>query len=501
MQHHAASGPPSRREGNCESGCAQSPLSLSGAGPTEITPASLEQSVRPAAQIGELEPSFSNVIHTKHGAGPAGVNVEAGHAPGEKHPHPTQPKQTLPETAPSQRGGPFASEPDDTQPASADASASDDASTIAGRSSADASGSNDASTIACRSAMPPHPVAPEQMTAANPARRPKDSNFRNRSSDFGSGTVKAYAASAVAAAPPWTPRQAGGGLPMLSPSAGGGMIGSKQSDRGKVARPSSETIGRIGSAPVRRFVATAAPSKVISIPLAHPIARPRFTPSVLREAPTRGSTRAAQPPIKARVTSRSADGSAGDADYGTIGARYATYRRPDPRIASRIHAALGPAGAVLNVGAGAGSYEPIDRAVIAVEPSASMRAQRPSHLPPAVDATAEHLPFPDRHFDASMATFAIHQWCDLRAGLAEMRRVTRGPVVIVTCDPDALDRFWLHEYAPEVTRVEAGRYPPIASIAATLSGRTEVLHVPIPLDCRDGFNEAYYGRPAGTPPR
>jgi hypothetical protein len=195
------------------------------------------------------------------------------------------------------------------------------------------------------------------------------------------------------------------------------------------------------------------------------------------------------------VKSRSADGSAGDADYGKIGACYATYRQPDPRIAVRIHAALGPARTVLNVGAGAGSYEPIDRAVTAVEPSASMRAQRPSHLPPAVDATAEHLPFPDRQFDASMATFTVHQWSDLRAGLAEMRRVTCGPVVILTCDPDALGRFWLHEYAPEVTRVEAGRYPPIASVAAALSGRTEVLHVPIPIDCRDGFNEAYYGRP------
>jgi SAM-dependent methyltransferase len=208
-----------------------------------------------------------------------------------------------------------------------------------------------------------------------------------------------------------------------------------------------------------------------------------------------GSTHPAYTPIKARVTSRSADGSAGDADYGKIGARYAAYRQPDPRIAARIHAALGAAHTVLNVGAGAGSYEPIDRTVIAVEPSASMRAQRPSHLPPSVDATAERLPFPDRHFDASMATFTVHQWSDLRAGLTEMRRVTRGPVVILTCDPDALDRFWLHEYAPEVTRVEAGRYPPIASIVAALGGRTEVLHVAIPFDCRDGFNEAYYGRP------
>ena len=89
----------------------------------------------------------------------------------------------------------------------------------------------------------------------------------------------------------------------------------------------------------------------------------------------------------------------------------------------------------LNVGAGAGSYEPLDRDVTAVEPSASMRAQRSAHLSVAVDAVAEDLPFPDSHFDASMATFTVHQWSDLDAGLAEMRRVTKGPVVVMSCDP------------------------------------------------------------------
>ena len=189
------------------------------------------------------------------------------------------------------------------------------------------------------------------------------------------------------------------------------------------------------------------------------------------------------------------DGSAGDADYGRIGGRYAQYRQPDPRIAASIRAALGSVATLLNVGAGAGSYEPDDLVVTAVEPSASMRAQRRPHLAPAIDAPAEALPFPRGHFDASMATFTVHQWTDLRAGLAEMRRVTRGPVVILSCDPDALEGFWLHEYAPEVTVVEAARYPPIATLVAALAGRTEVRRVPIPLDCRDGFNEAYYGRP------
>ncbi len=192
---------------------------------------------------------------------------------------------------------------------------------------------------------------------------------------------------------------------------------------------------------------------------------------------------------------RRGDGSAGDADYGLIGRDYSRYRRPDPWIAARIAEALGNARSVLNVGAGAGSYEPTDREVTPVEPSASMRAQRPLHLPAAVDATADRLPFPDAHFDASMTTFSVHQWPHPRAGLTEMRRVTRGPIVILTCDPDALDRFWLHDYAPEVTRVEASRYPPLDEIIAALGGSANLREVPIPLDCTDGFNEAYYGRP------
>jgi SAM-dependent methyltransferase len=192
---------------------------------------------------------------------------------------------------------------------------------------------------------------------------------------------------------------------------------------------------------------------------------------------------------------RHQDGSAGDANYGLIGNGYARYRRPDPRIAELITRALGDARTVLNVGAGAGSYEPTDRDVTAVEPSASMRQQRPAHLPEAVDAVAESLPFADGSFAAAMATFTVHQWPDLGAGLAEMRRVTRGPIVILTGDPDDLHRFWLDAYAPEVIAVEARRYPRVETIASVLGHNTQVLPVPIPLDCTDGFNEAYYGRP------
>jgi len=195
------------------------------------------------------------------------------------------------------------------------------------------------------------------------------------------------------------------------------------------------------------------------------------------------------------MAERQADGSAGDADYGVIGSGYARYRRPDPHIAALILEALGDARSILNVGAGAGSYEPTDRMVTAVEPSASMRAQRPSSLSPAVDAVAEALPFGDKSFDAAMATSTVHQWPDLEAGLREMRRVTRGPIVIFTSAPEALQRFWLNDYAPLVLAAEARRHPPINRIVAALGGACEILPAPIPLDCRDGFNEAYYGRP------
>jgi SAM-dependent methyltransferase len=192
---------------------------------------------------------------------------------------------------------------------------------------------------------------------------------------------------------------------------------------------------------------------------------------------------------------RHSDGSAGDANYGKIGVSYSRYRQPDPRIAAQIGQCLGDAKKIINVGAGAGSYEPIDRDVTAIEPSASMRAQRPPHLSQAIDSTAEHLPFADHTFDAAMATFTVHQWADLAKGLQEIRRVTKGPVVIMSCDPAELFCFWLQDYCREALEIEARRYPTIEAIRNGLVGDVEVIPVPIPLDCKDGFNEAYYGRP------
>ncbi|MFD4240495.1 class I SAM-dependent methyltransferase [Streptomyces sp. NPDC058525] len=195
------------------------------------------------------------------------------------------------------------------------------------------------------------------------------------------------------------------------------------------------------------------------------------------------------------MNARTQDGSAGDVDYGTVGSGYSSYRRPDTRIARFIAEALDGAQTVLNVGAGAGSYESAARTVTPVEPSESMRAQRPSSLARAVDAVAEDLPFTDGEFDGSMTLFSVHQWSNVAAGLREMRRVTRGPVVVLTCDPKLVRDFWLYEYAPEVLDTEGRRYPPIEDMAAALSGSGTIQTVPIPLDCTDGFNEAYYGRP------
>lgn len=192
------------------------------------------------------------------------------------------------------------------------------------------------------------------------------------------------------------------------------------------------------------------------------------------------------------------DGSAGDADYGRIGPGYATIRQPDPRIEARVHAALGDARTVVNVGAGAGSYEPADREVTAVEPSAAMRAERPAFRVPAIDATAQALPFPDDSFDAAMASITIHQWPELEKGLAEMRRVARGPVVILTFDPVIPERWWQPVYVPELYEVEARRMPALDRIARALGGEVEIQTIPVPADCIDGFGQAFFARPERT---
>jgi SAM-dependent methyltransferase len=177
--------------------------------------------------------------------------------------------------------------------------------------------------------------------------------------------------------------------------------------------------------------------------------------------------------------------------YDRLGVGYTQVRREDPRLAARIHAALGDARTVVNVGAGTGNYEPRDREVTAVEPSELMIAQRPAHAAPVVRAGAEALPFPDDSVDAAMAVLSDHHWPDRAAGLREMRRVARRRAVVFQFDLRALLDFWLvSEYLTT--------FRPEGSTADGLErhlGVTRVETVPIPHDCRDGFLSAYWRRP------
>jgi hypothetical protein len=179
--------------------------------------------------------------------------------------------------------------------------------------------------------------------------------------------------------------------------------------------------------------------------------------------------------------------------YDTIGTTYTVTRRTEPRIAAQLWAALGDARTVLNVGAGTGSYEPSDREVTAVEPSAVMRAQRPEGAARCIAATAESLPFEDQSFDAAMAFATVHHWQDPIAGLREMQRVARR-VVVFTCEttePSWRRRFWLtRDYLPEVA---ASRDGLATELARAIGARMEP--VLVPWDCVDGFFEAYWRRP------
>jgi SAM-dependent methyltransferase len=181
-------------------------------------------------------------------------------------------------------------------------------------------------------------------------------------------------------------------------------------------------------------------------------------------------------------------------DYERHGATYSRHRRPDPRIAAAVERALGDARTVLNVGAGTGSYEPSDRWVLAVEPSATMRAQRPPGAAPAIVARAEGLPLDDGSVDAAMAMVTIHHWEPPEAGLAELRRVARRTVVVFTFDLDALPA-WQREHLAEGLAIERPRFPSIDAVVRALGGETRVERIPTPSDCSDGFFEAFWNRP------
>lgn len=183
--------------------------------------------------------------------------------------------------------------------------------------------------------------------------------------------------------------------------------------------------------------------------------------------------------------------------YDTIGRSYTRTRREDPRFRAGIHAALAGARTVVNVGAGAGAYEPRDRHVIAIEPSHVMAAQRPAELAPAIRASAGNLPLRDRSVDAAMAVLSVHHWDEEREkGVRELRRVARGPVVILTYDAAVSAAMWLMaDYLPEVAALDRLIFPPPERLAEWLGGYVRIEEVPIPRDTPDWMLGSFWAHP------
>jgi len=177
--------------------------------------------------------------------------------------------------------------------------------------------------------------------------------------------------------------------------------------------------------------------------------------------------------------------------YDRIGVGYAQHRRPDPRWAAIIHRALGDAKSVVNVGAGAGSYEPADRFVVGLEPSLQMISQRAAGTAPVVRGIAEALPFRDRAFDATLAVLTVHHWPNPGRGLAEMRRVAGRQIIVTWQAPVFAERFWLlQDYLPQ----EPAELFDAKRTASALSDVTTIA-LPVPHDCTDGVFGAYWRRP------
>jgi SAM-dependent methyltransferase len=180
--------------------------------------------------------------------------------------------------------------------------------------------------------------------------------------------------------------------------------------------------------------------------------------------------------------------------YDTIGRTYSATRREDPRIAAHLHAAIGDATSVVNLGAGTGSYEPDGPTVVAVEPSAAMVEQRRDRTNLVVRAVGQALPFPDHSFDVALAVLTLHHWADLDRGLSEMRRVSRRQVVLYF-EPLQTHRFWGLEYFPEAAELAVEvRAPGETELRRALQVR-EVRRVLVPKDCMDGFGTAFWARP------
>jgi SAM-dependent methyltransferase len=124
-----------------------------------------------------------------------------------------------------------------------------------------------------------------------------------------------------------------------------------------------------------------------------------------------------------------------------------------------------------------------------------MIAQRPPDAAPALEGLAESLPLDDKSVDAAMGVLTIHHWPDLDAGLAEMRRVARRRIVLLTIDTEKNSEIWtLSEYFPEAMALERELMPSLESLESSLPGAT-IKTVPAPSRCRDEFTSALWDRP------
>lgn len=181
--------------------------------------------------------------------------------------------------------------------------------------------------------------------------------------------------------------------------------------------------------------------------------------------------------------------------YDSLGRTYSATRRADPRIATQISQALAGCDSVVNVGAGTGSYEPA-QTIAAIEPSQTMIDQRPTGAVPAIRAVGEHVPLRDNCTDAALAVLTVHHWTDLAAGIAEMRRIARHRLIVLTWDADAIgEKFWLlSEYLPQARAADAALAVPVHRLTSLLADPV-ITPVPVPHDCTDGFGAAFWRRP------
>ncbi len=179
--------------------------------------------------------------------------------------------------------------------------------------------------------------------------------------------------------------------------------------------------------------------------------------------------------------------------YDTIGKRYKNYRHPDYRIAASISNYLSDSLKIINIGAGLGAYEPTDKNIVAVEPSSVMIGQRINNSVPVVQGCAEALPFKDNSFECALCILTIHHWSDIEVGLREALRVSNRKVLLFTWI-GFVNHFWLLDYLPEIKVIDEPLFPSVQQLASWL-GPVNIITVPIPHDCTDGFLCAYWRHP------